>query len=214
MIPRFDILTHLPSVPGVFVENLPFQIDSQPPDSRVIEKMVQDEVPRLLQSIQTYLTWREQQEKEALLHRICHTSLIHTIQMNLLTEQAAASCTDLVYDTSVASASALTLIEDQDVSPSPPGRVLASIAISLFNATIVSEGVNVHVSTEQWWAYRLPTSRLHTLATLIAGKTQTEARALLLRQPGIAGVFLRSSGNMPTDLRQIHLLVILPKSSP
>jgi hypothetical protein len=57
------------------------------------------------------------------------------------------------------------------------------------------------------WVYQFQSSTLHRLASLIAGKSQDAARALLLQQAGVSGVQFSGSGSLPVNASEIQFNV-------
>ncbi len=55
--------------------------------------------------------------------------------------------------------------------------------------------------------YRLSPARLHQLASQIAGKEQTDARALLLQQVGIVDAQFSPTGGLPANIDEIRIVV-------
>jgi hypothetical protein len=55
------------------------------------------------------------------------------------------------------------------------------------------------------WAYQFTPAVLRGFASLIAGKSQSAARTLLLRQPGVSGVQFSNSGTLPVNTGEIQV---------
>jgi hypothetical protein len=63
------------------------------------------------------------------------------------------------------------------------------------------------VQVQGVWAYAFSTLRLHELAILVAGKSQSEARALLLQQVGIMDAQFHPAGSLPNNVDEIIIRV-------
>jgi hypothetical protein len=137
-----------------------------------------------------------------------------------VTVQVAVTCSETVYDAQAArqfftrdlqrqaranpalgancTLAGQVVLALQSVAPAPDGS--AASAILQFHA----QGL---------WVYQFQSSTLHRLASLIAGKSQDAARALLLQQAGVSGVQFSGSGSLPVNASEIQLSVQTPASA-
>jgi hypothetical protein len=95
---------------------------------------------------------------------------------------------------------------------------LGAIHVTIVHATTIDHqgSVTLVVQLTGTWVYHLSPGIRQRLLTRIAGKTQPQARALVLAQPGIAGVQISVSGGnraLPQDIRNIHLLIVYRSAS-
>ncbi len=91
--------------------------------------------------------------------------------------------------------------------------LLGTIHITIVHATTIDHqgSVTLVVQLTGTWVYQLSPGIRQRLISRIAGKTQQQARALVLSQPGIAGVQINVSGGnrtLPQDKGSIHLVIV------
>ena len=96
--------------------------------------------------------------------------------------------------------------------------LLGAIHIAIVHATTIDHqgSVTLVVQLTGTWVYQLSPGIRQQLLSRIAGKTQQQARALVLAQPGIAGVQINVSGGnrtLPQDIRNIHLVIVYRSAS-
>lgn len=131
----------------------------------------------------------------------------------------AVTCRGEVYDMHAAKALAIALLTEQaakDLGPSYScvGHIAASITqVRLLDAH--HSTLSLVVKAEGTWSYRFSSSRLHTFARLVVGKSVKEAKALLQKMQGVRTVTIVLSGGgsamLPSNPDQItvQLLIVI-----
>ena len=86
--------------------------------------------------------------------------------------------------------------------------LLGNVETSIEKTTLQKTSLLFTVTCNGTWAYAF---NLHQLATLIKGKSQQEAKALLQKQDAVTHISMQVSGTkndmIPTDTAQIHFLI-------
>ncbi len=95
---------------------------------------------------------------------------------------------------------------------------LGAIHVTIVHATTIDHqgSVTLVVQLTGTWVYQLSPGIRQQLLSRIAGKTKEQARALVLAQPGIAGVQITVSGGsrcLPQDKGSIHLVIVYRSAS-
>ena len=116
-----------------------------------------------------------------------------------------------MYDYQQAQARATDLLQtraERDPNLGAAYALSGPVALTVRGATTLNTGaqVSLNVQAQGRWVYRFSTALLHQLAIQIAGKSQADARVLLLRQPGIVGVKFTSTGTLPANPDDIHIV--------
>ncbi|TMC15178.1 MAG: hypothetical protein E6J33_11200 [Chloroflexi bacterium] len=131
-----------------------------------------------------------------------------------VTVTVTAKCSAEVYDQNGAQAIAANLLKSEAATSPGPGYALAgNVVTTVTQATAGSNGtVTLLVKAEGIWVYQFSTAYKMQLAKLIAGKSQSEANALLLGQVGVEkvdSISLSGGGNaLPADASQITIVVL------
>ncbi len=131
-----------------------------------------------------------------------------------VTVTVTAKCSAEVYDQIGAQAIAANLLKSEAAKVPGPGYALAgNVVTTVTQATLGrNRTVMVLVKAEGIWVYQLSTAYKMQLAKLIAGKSPSQANALLLGQPGVEkidGINVSGGGStLPTDATQITLVVL------
>ncbi len=131
-----------------------------------------------------------------------------------VTVTVTAKCSAEVYDQIGAQAIAATLLKSEAATSPGPGYALAgTVVTTVTQATVGRNGtVTLLVKAEGIWVYQFSTAYKMQLAKLIAGKSPSQATALLLGQPGVEkidGINVSGGGStLPTDATQITLVVL------
>lgn len=132
---------------------------------------------------------------------------------NTVTVTVTFTCTGEAYDDAGALALAVKLLKDQAATTPGAGYALVGqVKTTLLNATPGTHGtVQVMVQAEGIWAYLFTAMQKQTMAQLIAGKSEQEARQVLTAQPGVSGASITFSDGLgqtlPTDPAKITLVV-------
>jgi serine/threonine protein kinase len=126
--------------------------------------------------------------------------------------QVAVTCSEEVYDYQAASQLASNLLAQQVRNNSAQGTqdtLNGSITLTLLNTSTPdrSNNITLNIEAQGIWNYHFSATRLSSLAALIAGKNEQDARTLLLRQTGIADVQFSQTGNVPGTTAEIQFLV-------
>jgi len=131
-----------------------------------------------------------------------------------VTVTVTAKCTGEVYDQNGAQAIATSLLKSEATKITGPGYALVgNVVTTVTQAKVGSQRtVTLLVKAEGIWVYQFSPAYKMQLAKLIAGKSQSQANALLLEQPGVAkvdSISLSSGGStLPTDASQITIVVL------
>ena len=83
----------------------------------------------------------------------------------------------------------------------------SALTVLSANVTSSSSQVNLRVHAQGRWVYSFSSAYLHQLAMQIAGKSQADAKALLLQQTEIADVQFSSAGKLPASTNEILVTV-------
>lgn len=129
-----------------------------------------------------------------------------------VTVQVAVTCHAEVYDYATLRQLAGTLLNaraasDPNLGPAYSQSGQAAISVLSANTNATTNEVALSVQARGVWTYTFTPARLHQLASLIAGKNQTEARTLLLQQTGIADTHFSSNGILPGNVDEIRVVV-------
>jgi hypothetical protein len=126
----------------------------------------------------------------------------------------AITCAGIVYTDADVNADATQVLTSQASNMLGADYAqLGDIHVTIVHATTIHihQGrVNLVVQLSGTWVYQVTPGIGQQLVTRIAGKTQQQAAALLLSQPGIAGVQISASGGnrtLPRDPNAIRILV-------
>ena len=128
------------------------------------------------------------------------------------------TCSEEVYDFAAVQRMATNLLQAQAGSDPNLGSGYAlsgGVVVSVLSATLAgAQGqVDLAVQARGLWAYAFSPALLRRLAAQLAGKTQDQARALLLQQPGVASVRFNSNSTLPTDSNQIQVVAGAPEGT-
>jgi hypothetical protein len=132
------------------------------------------------------------------------------------TVNASLTCSDSAYNPQMALPQAESMLKQEATQKFGPGFVLVgNIATIIEQSTTGKNGyVDVIVMASGTWKYQFTTAQKLDMAKLIARKTVSEAKAILLQQPGVAvasisvsGPIIDLSGHniLPDDLRAITI---------
>ncbi|MGH2480971.1 MAG: hypothetical protein ACRDHW_15055, partial [Ktedonobacteraceae bacterium] len=127
--------------------------------------------------------------------------------------QVAVTCGEEVYDDAAVrqvAGNLLSAAATGDPNLGAAYHLAGQLAVSVLSASVNDKMGNVALSVQARgaWAYAFSTSRLHQLATLIAGKSQAEARTLLLQQAGIMDAQFHPANNLPGNVDEIEMRVV------
>lgn len=129
-----------------------------------------------------------------------------------VTVQVTETCQEEVYDDGAARQLAGSLLSARVTGDPTLGtayRLSGKLSTNVLNVNVTDAAGDVALSVQVsgTWAYYLSAARLHQLATLVAGKSQSEARALLLQQAGIMDAQFHPTGNLPDNVDEITMRV-------
>lgn len=127
-----------------------------------------------------------------------------------VTAQVVVTCGETVYDDANARLIAARQLQGQ-VSGNPglgPAYALeGQLALEQTGATPdAHQPQTLSFQARGLWVYQFSQNTLRQFATLIAGKSQDAARALLLSQPGIADAQFSPSGTLPVNTSEIQFV--------
>ena len=131
-----------------------------------------------------------------------------------VTVTVSETCTGIAYDAHSVDANATQMIAGETAKRFGTGySLLGDIQISVIHATITDQARGIAtfaVKIDATSVYHLSQVQKRHIINLIAGKTKQQAQALVLQEPGIAGVVITTSGDAATlpDNPQAITLVI------
>ncbi|MEO7021912.1 MAG: serine/threonine-protein kinase [Ktedonobacteraceae bacterium] len=134
-----------------------------------------------------------------------------------VTVQVVETCREEVYDDAAARQVAGSLLNASVTGNPNLGAAYHQVGqpvVTMLSVSVTGNAGNVALSVQVRgvWAYAFSAARLHQLAMLVAGKSQSEARALLLQQVGIMDAQFRSTGNLPGNVDEIEMRVLVNTS--
>ncbi|HLH61046.1 MAG TPA: hypothetical protein VKV20_05125 [Ktedonobacteraceae bacterium] len=130
-----------------------------------------------------------------------------------VTVSVTATCSGEVYDQAGAKTLAAGLLKAEAQKNLGSNYMLLNnnVVTNITAASIIDKQgtVSLNVSAEGIWVYQFSDATKQNLAKLIAGKSEAEAKTLLLQQPGVSDVQITlSSGNtLPTDPANITIVI-------
>ncbi|MFL5591987.1 MAG: hypothetical protein ACJ8DI_30645 [Ktedonobacteraceae bacterium] len=131
-----------------------------------------------------------------------------------VTVTVTAKCSGEVYDWNRVQAIAADLLNSEATKIPGSGYALrGNVVTTVIQATVGNQGkVTLLVKAEETWVYQFSTAYKMRLVKLIAGKSPSEANALLLGQAGvdkIDGINIFGGGStLPADASQITIVVL------
>ncbi len=133
-------------------------------------------------------------------------------QAKSVTVQVAVTCGEEVYDDAAVRQLAGDMLNARVASDSTLGAAYhlnGPLTVNVLGASAIdgTRNVALNVQARGTWAYAFSPARLRQLASLIAGKSEADARALLLQQAGIMDVQFRPEGNLPGNVDEIEMRV-------
>lgn len=134
-------------------------------------------------------------------------------QAGMVTVTVTMSCLGEVYDMQAVQAlAAHKLVQDASVNPGPAYAPVGEMLAQVAQTTPDGHGdILLTVNTSGVWAYQFSNVQRAALRHLIAGKSSQDARAILLRQPGVHDVTITLTGVgatiIPNDLAHITINV-------
>lgn len=132
-----------------------------------------------------------------------------------VTVTVIVTCKEEVYDYQAAQKLATSLLQTQVTDDPQLGSAYAldgTLVLNVQSDTVASvDGqVGLAIQARGVWVYTFSALHLHQLAEQIAGKSQADARALLLKQAGVSVVQLSTTGELPADPTAIQIVVKAP----
>ena len=130
-------------------------------------------------------------------------------EAHTLTVTVSDTCTGVAYDQqAVQAALAQRMTAQAHVQLGTGYTLLGDLQVMVRQAPQSPQGtLSLTAQGTGVWAYQFTEAALHQLSSLIAGKSQQQATALLLHQPGVAEVAM-SAGTLPTDPQRIRVLAL------
>lgn len=133
-----------------------------------------------------------------------------------VTVQVTVTCSEEVYDYATLRQLAGNLLSTRAASDPNLGTAYSltgqiTVNVHSANTNNVTNEIALDVQARGVWAYAFSPPRLRQLASLIAGKSQAEARTLLLQQAGITGAQFSSPGSLPGNVDEIRVVVKAPQ---
>ncbi len=129
-----------------------------------------------------------------------------------VTVQVAETCGEQVYDYSAARGIALKAQQTRVAGDPGLGSGFAldghlSLIILSAGPANADGSFTLNAQVQGFWVYSFSQDRLRQLAALIAGKSQADARALLLQQAGVAAAQFSDSGPLPVNTGEITVVI-------
>ena len=134
-----------------------------------------------------------------------------------VTVTVAVTCSETVYDYDAARQVAEQTLAQKVAGDPTLGASYAlsgQVTFNVLNSAQTNGFYTLNGQAEGLWVYRIDPATLHRLAASLAGKSESDARALLLRQPGIAAVSFSASGTLPVNSSEISLVLAQPPGGP
>jgi serine/threonine protein kinase len=135
-------------------------------------------------------------------------------QASSVTVTVTFTCTGEVYDRDAALSLAAKLLSSQAATQLGTGYSLVGkivTAVTQTTVTSTTQGTIAITTTAQGtWSFQFSAAQKQALASLIAGKTQQQAQALLQAQAGVQQATIKISGGgntLPADPHQISIVV-------
>ena len=102
----------------------------------------------------------------------------------------------------------------KDPLAGPAYALQGKVALTVASEMIVDTTglVEIQVQATGLWVYHFSQAQLQQLTRQIAGKSDNDARDLLLQQAGIKDVQFTSPGSLPSNMDEITLKVTAPGS--
>jgi len=117
------------------------------------------------------------------------------------------TCTGEVYDHAGALALAEQLLKQQAGSNPGSGYTLVGkVTTAITTSTVTQATITLIVNAKGLWVFHFSDAQKQALAKLIAGKSKTDAQALLTAQSGVKQADITGS-TLPTDPSQITIVV-------
>lgn len=135
-------------------------------------------------------------------------------QASSVTVTVTYTCTGEVYAHDAALALAAQLLSSQ--AATQPGKgysLVGKIVTAVTQASVISPSqgtISVITTAQGTWVFQFSAAQKQALASLIAGKTEQQAQALLQAQPGVQQATIKVSGGgntLPTDPYEISIVV-------
>lgn len=130
-----------------------------------------------------------------------------------VTVTVTATCTGEVFDQQAARTMATNLLMAVAQKNFGNGYVLLDnkVVTDITSASVIdAKGtVSLNIKTEGVWFYQFSDTAKQNLAKLIAGKSEADAKRLLLQQPGVSDVqiTIASGTTLPTDPTNISIVI-------
>ncbi|MGH2480546.1 MAG: hypothetical protein ACRDHW_12900, partial [Ktedonobacteraceae bacterium] len=205
--------------PNIFVQNENAFVGGQ--DAQPNTQVLPDDIARVADPLRTTLTQSAQASLQGQVRsneRAVADSLhcLSNVSANppagtvapTFTVTVAVTCGEIAYDYLAARTLTAALLQ-RDSGLSSAYRLADQLAMTVLsaNATSSSSQVNLRVHAQGRWVYSFSSAYLHQLAMQIAGKSQADAKALLLQQTEIADVQFSSAGKLPASTNEILVTV-------
>jgi serine/threonine protein kinase len=124
------------------------------------------------------------------------------------------TCTDEVYDKKGALSLAAKLLGNQAATDLGTSYALRGDVVTALTQAVITDAtrgtITLNVTAQGVWVFQFNAAQKQKLAILIAGKTQQQAQALLLRQAGVqqVNILLPGGGStLPADVHRISLVI-------
>jgi serine/threonine protein kinase len=225
-IPQFDIVQNCCAT-GIVVKNTAFTGGQDAQPNNIVQQSDIDTIAHPLIVAQTQSDQTSLKEQVKSNERVVDGSLQCQPNTNsnhqagdtakTVTVTVAVTCSEEAYDYQAAQATATNLLQAQaasDPTLRAGYKLDGQIVVNVQSSVVADSGgqVNLNVQARGLWVYNFSTAGLHHLASLIAGKSETDARTFLLQQPGIADVQFSSNGGLPVNISEIQVVVKMPLS--
>ena len=135
-------------------------------------------------------------------------------QAPTVTVDATVICTGEVYDRQDVSTQAANLLTtDPSLNPGPSFLPVGNIVTTVERATSGPKNtLTLTVTAEGIWVYQFSDAQRQSLLRLITGKSQDDARTLLMKQQGVDKTSIQLYGgngtSLPSDMDQITLAIL------
>ena len=127
-------------------------------------------------------------------------------QAKAVTASVSVTCTEEVYDLSAAQTLATSRLNENILASY---QLSGQVTVSALSVTTTNNNIQttIQIHAQGLWIYTFSQTRLNQPAALIANKSQTDARALLLQQPGIADMQISAPNPLLSSVDHIQMIV-------
>ncbi len=192
-------------------------------DARTYQTVTQQDINNVVTSVKTGLDQSVQaalqtqvQPTETLVTPLSCTQKVtadhqpgeEAVQVSITVDE---TCTSSVYNTQAFIALTTQLATQDTMKRLGTGYTTTGVQTSITQATPKEHGSReLEVKSVGLWTYQFGEAQQQAIKAMIAGKSQAQAKAILLHLTGVqsVSVSLTNGTTLPTDVERIHLLLL------